>query len=331
MTISDECSALLGAAGRFGPLYANGLSNHLPMGLIALDRMGAAPADLRRFYDAQSRPLERLAPALDGAAIAPAPGDAAHGDFPAYLDYFAGRFDVLGADALLREWLPRLMPGVGAAAFHALIRLAYAVEADHRAELCHALAFWSIEFAELDLSPRTTTATIAEIARALVRETAASCPLDGTIADKMLCMARHSALRKAAIQPAVLALPEIAAFSLAAFADRDDFTLLHLLTSTHALRLVLPYCDDEQAALRYFWQAALVAYLTVPQMQTQTQTHTAAAPDSPGMHWDGALSRALRCDDAHTIKLIYSASCEYRHYRDERYLDVVRRRLGGAG
>jgi hypothetical protein len=35
----------------YGPLYGNRLANHLPMALLALDRLGADAATMRRFAD----------------------------------------------------------------------------------------------------------------------------------------------------------------------------------------------------------------------------------------------------------------------------------------
>jgi cytochrome P450 len=47
--ISAACSGLLEASSRLHPLYGDGLSNHLPMTLIALDALGASSAQLQRF------------------------------------------------------------------------------------------------------------------------------------------------------------------------------------------------------------------------------------------------------------------------------------------
>jgi hypothetical protein len=47
--ISAACSRLLEASSRHHPLYGDGLSNHLPMALIALDALGASSAQLERF------------------------------------------------------------------------------------------------------------------------------------------------------------------------------------------------------------------------------------------------------------------------------------------
>jgi hypothetical protein len=86
----------------------------------------------------------------------------------------------------------------------------------------------------------------------------------GIIIDKMLELAWGPALAGAAVQPAdAPALRDIARFALQAYAQREDFTLLHIVTGTHAFRIVHAYANDQALARRYLWQAALAAWLSV--------------------------------------------------------------------
>lgn len=108
--------------------YRGGLSNHLPMALTALQRLGAGDARLRAFAADSATRLVRL----DAAA-------------PEFAAAHTLRREIAARDAgaVLAARLPGLMPGVGAAAFHGLIRSAYAVDAialddDHVIKLVHA-------------------------------------------------------------------------------------------------------------------------------------------------------------------------------------------------
>jgi hypothetical protein len=56
--ISAACEALLAASARYHPLYAEGLSNHLPMALIALDAMDASSEQLQRCICAAASSLD---------------------------------------------------------------------------------------------------------------------------------------------------------------------------------------------------------------------------------------------------------------------------------
>ena len=56
------------------------------------------------------------------------------------MNFFQGRIREAGFDAVLHDWVPVLMPGLAASAFHALIRLAYAIDSGIEDEIACALA-----------------------------------------------------------------------------------------------------------------------------------------------------------------------------------------------
>src|SRR5688572_26371891 len=127
-------SGLLEHQRRYHAEYRGGLSNHLSMALVALARMGAQDERLRCYARLYER---RLEPAPDpGKVLA---------EWPSYLGRRARYADFLatfghavaesGWEPTLRGALPALMPGCGAAAFHPLIRLAFAIEAREPQEM----------------------------------------------------------------------------------------------------------------------------------------------------------------------------------------------------
>jgi hypothetical protein len=141
---SRALRALLTDAARFDAEYRGGLSNHLPMALTALTRLGA---DDERLAEFAQRYAQRLHPAT--ALEAWAAGDPWRGRFgdplawPAYRSLFREWIAHEGASAVLAQCLPPLMEGVAAAAFHGAIRVAYALAANHADELADGLAYWS--------------------------------------------------------------------------------------------------------------------------------------------------------------------------------------------
>jgi hypothetical protein len=214
--MSDTCRSLLQQSQIHAPLCGNRLANHLPMALLALDRLGSS------------------------------------GDYPRFVRFFQERIREAGVDAVLHDWVPVLMPGLAASAFHAMIRLAYAIEGGLEDEIAPALA-------------------------------------------------------GAAVQPAdAPALRDVARFALQAYAQREDFTLLHIVTGTHAFRIVQAYVCDQALARRYLRQA--------PQEGIALEEREIAA-------------RALRSRDDHVIKLCHSALREYVEYGDAGYLQVATRKL----
>ena len=311
--VSPACLALLAAARRFGPLYGPGYSNHLPMALIALDRMGAAPDGLRRFveqYEPRLQPAGAAVPVTEPFALCG--GHDNYGGLAAWFDAAAAAQD---DDAVLRAWLPRLLPGLAAAGFHALIRLAYGLDARDRGEVCAALAFWVMAYKPIPVPAARSGETVPAIAARIGAAVGTHGAAGLTIGARMANVERSPLLETA--QPERIALADVAAFALAAFHASKDFMLLHTVTACHALRMVLPWIDDEEGAVRQLWQAVLAAWLAADRHGGAAQR---TARDWPAL-WD----RALNSTDDHVIKLCYTARAEHAVYGDARYLDIAAR------
>jgi hypothetical protein len=323
-TMSDECRTLLLQSRHHAPLYGNRLANHLPMALLALDRLGADAATLRRFADGYARKL--LPAAVSSSALDPHDVLGSSGDYPRFVLFFEDRIREAGVDAVLRDWVPVLMPGLAASAFHAMIRLAYAIEGGLDGEIALALAYWASEYASLPLPLAPGEGTLEEIAERLRAGVAGHMFKPGIIIDKMLEIAWGPELARTAVQPAAAPLlPDIARFALQAYTRREDFTLLHIVTGCHAFRIVQRYANDQALARRYLWQAALAAWLTVVAAPNGGKQQEARDAEAPGEKEIAA--RAVLSSDDHVVKFCYSALCEYREYGDPGYLRAAIRKL----
>lgn len=315
--ISPACAALLADARRLGPLYGPGFSNHLPMALIALDRMHAPPAVLERFaadYARRLQPAGGVEPVADPLALL-----GRHTNYAGLERFFHATVVTDGEEAVLRYWLPLLVPGLAAAGFHPMIRLAYALDAQDRGELCAALAFWVFACKPVPVPAVRAAVSVEQIASRIGAVVGNGGGAGQTIAARMAAVEHHPAL--AGAQPASIALRAVAGFALAGFHGSADFMLLHTVTACHAFRRIAPLLDDEEAALRQLWQAVLVAWLAA---QRQGE---AAAPANVG--WHDIEARARQSTDDHLIKLCYTARAEHVEYGDARYLDIAARAVGG--
>jgi hypothetical protein len=326
--MSDACHELLLQSGRHAPLYGDRLANHLPMALLALDRLGADADTLRRFADRYAR---RLVPAAF-SAIEVDPHDylGSSGDYPRFVVFFRDRIREAGVDAVLHDWVPVLMPGLAASAFHAMIRLAYAIEGGMEDEIALALAYWASEYVTLPLSLEAAEGSLDQIAEGLRVKVAGHVFQPGIIIDKMGEIAWHPALAGPVVQPATApTLADIARFGLKAYTRREDFTLLHIVTGCHAFRIVLRYANDKALALRYLWQAALAAWLTVVanEQSAEASGTEEGTGDGPQPGEEAIAARAVLSSDDHVIKLCYSALCEYREYGDPGYLHAAARKV----
>jgi hypothetical protein len=322
-TMSAACRELLLQSRHHAPLYGDRLANHLPMALLALDRLGADAAIMQRFADRYASKLVPAASSSSGRDPHDVLGSS--GDYPRFVSFFEDRIREAGADAVLRDWVPVLMPGLAASAFHAMIRLAYAIEGGIDDEIARALAYWASEYAPLPLSLEPGEGSLDEIAARLLAKVADHMFKPGIIIDKMLEIAWDPALAGPVVQPlAAPSLREIARFALRVYTEREDFTLLHLVTGCHAFRIVQRYASDTALARRYLWQAVLAGWLTVAIGSTNGTQAGAAGVDAGE---EAIAARAVLSSDDHVIKLCYTALCEYREYDEPGYLRVAARKL----
>lgn len=122
-------SALLDEELSAAPTTRRGFTNHLPMALVAKERLGASDVELARFaraYVTWSVPLPEPTTTLDARTWTSRIGErAAAADLR---DYFARAVLDADVDDVVRSHLGALLPGLGGAGFHGVIRLSYALE-----------------------------------------------------------------------------------------------------------------------------------------------------------------------------------------------------------
>ena len=326
--ISNTCQSLLDQGLEFHPLYGDRLANHLPMALIALDGLGADTVQLEKFYLHYSPRLKPLGEAGPQSALLEDVDTqlGQRSSFWAYLDYFQANISAKGYRQVLSQTLPILMPGVAASAFHALIRLAYAVEAEHETEMAYALAYWATEFQSFDVSQKVVNESLTDIMKRLSPHTQQYDFAPGIIVDRLTEVEVLLKKQNLPLQPTELKLGQITEFCLNAYARKKDFTLLHTVTSCHAFRLLLPFIKDEQPALRYLWQGIVLAYMSTG--LSFDDTHV----DIPevGLSWDEITHKACGASNDHVIKLIYTSSQQNKYYHQPIYRYIASRVLASA-
>lgn len=270
------------------PEYGGGLANHLPMALHALHVLGADGDRLRAFAAAHERRLQRRDDVPDHGF------EHRHASFSAVIARE-------GRDAVLRRAMAGLMPGVAASAFHGLIRAAHAVQADHDGELAMGLASWAHRLCRLGPSPS------APGDMPYPEWLAALQALRPTVAIEGRMITRR--MRTWAAEPDFAALAprlriddatwhELATTAAALYAASGNFTVLHMVTASHALQVLMPWIDDRAAASRHFSVAAAAA------LKAADASPGAAPPARP---WGDIVPQAIASDDEHVIKLVHAA------------------------
>ena len=305
MTLAE----LIDAGATFDAEYAGGLSNHLPMALLALARLGATEARLNAFAQTYSRRLQPAPPPTPWPA-----GDAwasrlgRREAWPEYRSLFYQWLLHEHSSDVLRQVLPPLMQGCGAAAFHGLIRTAYALQSTRRQELADALAYWACRWLDLGAAGTAGTAGTSGTVReplAALRQLHATHSDAGLIFQRMQAAAREPHFQAVVdtLQVHESTLTQLALLAAQAYAASGNFTALHLVTSAHAMRVLLPCVDEPLPALQGYWRAFAAAVCA-----SGMTVGTAPTPRP----WPELVAAAMASDDDHVIKLVDTCREEVR-------------------
>ncbi|MEP6769698.1 MAG: questin oxidase family protein [Acidobacteriota bacterium] len=324
-----------------GPEYGGGLSNHGPMAAEALVVLGRPESVIPW--------IERYRRGLDSAPTAGRSIGA--GDWSEAL----GRYDRVGDWAAffrkeLQErpwtevvsiWCERLAPGISAAAFHGVLRAAYAARNMRRSEsparrreLGEGLAYWAARYrrlpekpthkhAETLRSPSEVLSTLEALpashrGRGLIDEELQSLhdlPSFSLVAD----------LVDTSSDPSVFLTRVTEAFADACLAHATKASAIawvHTVTGPSAVRLLLPHVNPATARslARYAWQGAAGIHaafsLPVPRLQREGE--------GPG---DDLVDRAIHTGDEHAFKFVETCLREHAIAPRPVYLSAARAML----
>jgi hypothetical protein len=317
--ISDTCRSLVAESHRFSTTYGAGFFNHLPMALLALERLGGDEARLRQFAAFYEK---RLRPQAPGESLPNDDWREALGQ-RRYESAVAAKFDedvrTRGAAALLRDVVPHLTSGLASEAFHGAIRTAYAVDSGDDVDVAPALASWVTGFSELPGTPSDKRFASAADAFAAIAgderfaKTIEGRSIDGRLA-KVIAMPEFAEYRSSISR---VALSDLATIAARIFISTGDFVALHLITACHAVRVLEPFLLP--SALDVLATAMLAAYVALG----RPPLGTAIIADRADL-----ASLAAKSDDDHDLKLVYCCMQEEAHYNSGLHRMAAAVRLG---
>jgi hypothetical protein len=312
------------------------MANHLPMILVALDRLGASPERLDAFAQAY-RAEHGLRPQPPAQApLAVEDWMSALGQRSREADlraFFSRQVAAHGGAATIAAYLPGLAPGMAGSALHPLMRLAYAVMTGDEAEIGTALGFWATTYLPLDEAGRVpgVTEDPAEVLRraALLPGVAEAEPESDLVWHNMRAVAQVPSFAGVADWLIITedTLDRMAAASVALYAATMSFEALHAVTGCHWLRLLRPVVADPAPLLRHFWVAiaALMPKMGLPEIPTAAQVE--AWRQTPAPDWPAIMAAAAASDDEHDPSLTFSAFEEWRRTGDTLYRVVAAKRV----
>jgi hypothetical protein len=243
--------------------------------------------------------------------------------YPEWLALFETEMADRPVAAVVGEWVPRLVPGIVAAALHGLIRTAHGLraleEADtpaRRLEVATGLAYWAARYQELPGPPVPIGHQGVPEALAALPYLPEETPQEFLISATVAHMAdisdefEQAVASLAAGDDAVALLDALAVGGARAYlrnaGDGHEIALVHSVTGPLALELVLPWLaeEDRAAAADYAWQAVAAVHVAYDINRQQSDAEEdARAP----LERDALIERALASGDPHALKLTEAA------------------------
>jgi hypothetical protein len=312
---------LLDAGQALSATYRGQMSNHLPMAQQALLELGASAARLQAFTEAGETLLEPRIAARPARIVIERDLGRADSD-AAWRAHFAARIAELGSGGALREALALLLPGAGAIAFHGLIRTGHAVLAGHEGELAAGLAHWASHCMPLPATEDGPSLDLPDWLQALMKLPRPASLPGNLITGRMLAWGGSPEFAATAgrLRHGPDTLRDLALLAARTYAATGNFTVLHLLTASHAMSVLQPWWPDAGLPRGFSVAAAagLLASGAAPAL---------ALDRPPSRPWPALISAACAQDDAHVIKLTHAAWRLGRRWPDPAWRRAVERAI----
>jgi Questin oxidase-like len=321
-TTIDEVLEIL---HRTGPDLVGGNSNHAPMVAEALFAMGRPEAVIPWIEGYQSRFQERPAPhgSISHESWHEALGERGYGTD--WVTFFDHELAATPWPVVLQQWVPRLAPGLMAAAAHGLIRTSHAVRslaaqetAPRLHELAEGLGYWAARYQELPGRPSQQPRgyTPCQALPYVQRVHGPDFDASGAIVQNIKGLDAQPEFADAIdLVDTTDDLADFIAGLTTTFAavylanPKGLIAFVHAVTAPSALRLLTPYVDEADARLaaRYAWQACAAIYAWYATTTLPATTHVTPPMTEP----DKLIDRAVMAGGAHTIKFTEVCLREY--------------------
>ncbi|PTY36198.1 hypothetical protein BGP77_02475 [Saccharospirillum sp. MSK14-1] len=312
------------------PELANGLTNHEPMVVSALNELGASELTVRRYQQHTQAKLQPITePPTDISDDTVLQGWLGRQtNYSGLYRYFYQQTQRYPLDDLLNRYLPGLADGLTSRAFHPLIRLGHAVHDRNNEEVAAALAYWVWAYQPLPYPNEDQPAnkTPAEVFPTLLDsvdwpdESIDGGPL---ISDDFLAVTRLLPYQQLRFQlrPQQLELGALSQLAIQAYWMHDNFTLLHGVTGSLAIARLSQWLERPAVLLEPYWKGLVIAWLSTG-LRWQEQEWP---NEPPRLSVEQLRQRATQTMNDHPIKLVAACLNFYQHSGEVLYLHCAER------
>ena len=302
--MSGNLQELLRHGATYAPHYLPSYnSNHLPMTLIAMSKLGATDALLEEFHCAYSSRLHE-SPVVTAL---PDQWRSCWGErdaYPLMRSYFLDQLSRHGIALTVGKHMPSLLSGIALDAFHPIIRLGYAVDSCCELEVAASMAYMTVSHVPMPVNQHLGI----DLEKQLSHQTSqGAVALPATPFSQSL---NELAARGLYPVGTVDDMAVLAKTALRLYQTSRNFFALHLVTATQALRVAMQglSIQTRQTGIAAMTGALLASHIVL---------------GSPTL--DKPLMLPMILDKEHAIKYAWACLSEYRHYGDATYLEEIDR------
>jgi hypothetical protein len=338
--VLDEALESISSAA---PDLQNGLTNHAPMVVEAMCRMGRGDAVfswLERYREGMDEwpPVGRRISTVEWRDALGRPGRLTD-----WREFFKNELQEGPWRDVLDRWTARLGPGMSASATHGVIRVGHAVRSleaaetsARHAELASSLAYWAATYQALpsDLSENTSAIPVSEAIKRIELVPNSDRTYDGTIMSSLVALDQFPPFAPVIgladlsgdLETTVSDLVE--GFARVYLANAHDsltsIVLIHGVTSVAGLRNIVRHVSEKTAreAMRFAWQTGCSLYATFGSSRPAAETARI------GESGETLIDTAISIGDEHGIKFTEACLSEDAVRPSPVYAAAARHALG---
>lgn len=261
----------------YSPIYDGGLTNHLPMMLKSMERLGLSAKrinEVKRLY-LKNKNIEIAAETDTGQS------------------FLRLREEMKEVD--VREYLSDKLHTFPSALFHCLIRLYFSI--GNREDELSALAYYEMGRSEYNVDFKETKDIKLHMKSLIEMRQELQIDYVGFSSMEKYRTILSGPLKEAFRTPVNPNPVEMLDIFLDAFSRTKDFYILHIITGFQALLGLKEYLDIDLALVEYYKHAQVFIVLN---------NNFGKGLPKANHNFDYYLTRANTLEDAHDIKLLYS-------------------------
>ncbi len=293
------------------PIYNEGLTNHLPMMIVALQKLGIEDDDIE--FISEEYVGRKHIPDLTDKYYVKSKDEI---EYVTLTNLYITKINKLGKEEVVRWYLNKAKFALVSGLFHGLIRLSYALMTDSDLLVAQAMAYFDIIYFECDLNYDIKLNESKELKKLIeYRKSSITSFEKGSTMKKLEELINHDYIRNNLFSIRENEQERMLTLFVNQYLKTKDFYMLHVITGFHALITLKDYFKDFEEVLDNFFVHGILFNL----LHDYKKDEYDFVPSEIKMF----ENRIGDLRDAHEIKLLHSTLELYKLYKIEDLKKII--------